>query len=309
MGWRIIEIKKNCHIKLFLDNILIQGEEKIFIPIKNIDLLLFTNNRTNISINIINKLAENNITCIFCDEYYLPSSQLIPVIGNHLTVKIFEKQINWSKEFKDANWKLIITQKIINQLDLILFFNLGEPKDIELFYNYINNIECGDPHNREGHAAKLFWKILFGNNFVRTQKNLIINAILNFGYTILNSMIARSIIKKGLDPRIGIFHKSVHNYFLLASDLIEPFRVIVDSFVYTLYFNNFIKQENLVLSQNFKQILIEYIANYQLKVNGCYQYLNNAIDIFIDYLINNKINEYKMDFNFEIQINEGKDEL
>ena len=45
-------------------------------------------------------------------------------------------------------------------------------------------------------------------------------------------MIARSIISKGLNPMLGLFHKSDSNTFNLADDFIEVFRPIIDSYVY-----------------------------------------------------------------------------
>lgn len=309
MGWRIIEINKNCHIKLFLDNLIISGSEKVTIPISNIDLILFTNNRTNVSINTLNKLANNNVVCVFCDEYYKPTSQLIPLIGNNLTIAIFSKQVNWSKSFKDVNWRIITKQKITNQKKLLEHFDICEKPKIEQLSFYINDILDGDPNNREGHAAKLYWFELFGREFKRSDDTNIINSILNFGYTILNNMISRSIVKKGLDPRISLFHKSVWNHYALSSDIIEPFRIVVDIFVYILYKEKIIINGYMTLTREIKQSLIDFIANYRLKINGYFQYLNNAIDIFIDNLINDELLELSLEYEVDTKINEGSDEL
>ncbi|MEG1009655.1 MAG: CRISPR-associated endonuclease Cas1 [Clostridia bacterium] len=109
-----------------------------------------------------------------------------------------------------------------------------------------------------------------------------INMVLNYGYTIINGMVARSIIKKGLDCRISIFHKSVYNQFALSSDFIEPFRAVVDILVIELLKNNVISNETLFLDKYLKEIILDFIANFKLMINGLFQQLNNAIDEFVD---------------------------
>lgn len=55
-----------------------------------------------------------------------------------------------------------------------------------------------------------------------------VNALLNYGYTVLRSLSARAVVAAGLHPSIGIHHANRGNAFALADDLIEPFRPLVD---------------------------------------------------------------------------------
>jgi CRISPR-associated protein Cas1 len=98
---------------------------------------------------------------------------------------------------------------------------------------YSDEVKDHDITNREGHAAKVYFNDLFGKGFSRDDKENEINKKLNYGYAILRSYFCRSIIQVGLDPRIGLFHKSIFNYWSLASDLMEPFRPFVDYFVFS----------------------------------------------------------------------------
>ena len=59
-----------------------------------------------------------------------------------------------------------------------------------------------------------------------------INASLNYGYTILASAIIRNLSVFGLNTYLGIHHKSKINNFNLAYDFLEPYRSVVDKFVY-----------------------------------------------------------------------------
>jgi len=70
---------------------------------------------------------------------------------------------------------------------------------------------------------------------VRISKNNatdIINALLNYGYSILAGKISKFVCGIGLDPYFGFMHKSHTGFQPLVYDLIEPFRWLVD---YTIF--------------------------------------------------------------------------
>lgn len=279
MGWKIIEIENTQKLNLFLDNLVIfnNDNERITIPIIDIDVLLINNYKINISVQLINKLADNNVLLIICDNNYLPCSLVVPIIGNYNTIKILDNQLNWNHKWKSMIWKQIIKMKITNQKELIS--NMTENKIIENELNsFLSQIKDYDITNREGHASKIYWHTLFGINFKRFEDDYI-NKLLNYGYTILRGYFTRSIIKKGLDPRISIFHKSFHNYFSLSSDLMEPFRILIDIVVYKIY------KIGEINFYEHKQLLIE-IFNQKILVNDKYQFINNAIDMFVDCIVN-----------------------
>lgn len=306
MGWRILEINKNSHIKLFLNNLIVTGETNISISVHDIDVILFTNPRTNISVNLLNELVEQNICVFFCDSKYMPCSMVFPIIGNLLTLKVFNEQIQWSQTFKAKAWKKIVELKCSNQISYLKFLDILSDREYLILLNYLNGIEENDSTNREGHIAKIYWNKLFNTNFSRENDFLTINKILNYGYTIINGMVARSIIKKGLDSRIGIFHKSVYNHFALSSDLIEPFRNVIDILVIELIKNNIITiEETNDLTIELKEICLDFIANFKLMINGFYQQLNNAIDEFVDSLVNKTIFDVSIEYSYEVEINDN----
>jgi CRISPR-associated protein Cas1 len=71
----------------------------------------------------------------------------------------------------------------------------------------------------EALAAQYYWKALFGKDFVRNQNADGINAVLNYGYSIIRATIARSIVASGLHPAIGLFHHNQYNGLCLAAKL------------------------------------------------------------------------------------------
>ncbi|MBR3347859.1 MAG: type II CRISPR-associated endonuclease Cas1 [Mycoplasmataceae bacterium] len=283
MGWKIVEIETADRLRLFLDNLVIyKDNDKIIIPINDIDTLIIDNIQINLSIQLINKLADSNVNVVICDKYHLPNTQLLPFIGNYNSLKILNRQLNWNHQYKSNLWKNIVKQKITNQIELLSHFGYyGEKtKEIELL---LHDIKDYDISNREGHAAKIYWHTLFGIDFNRRDEENPINKYLNYGYAILRSYFSKSIVKKGLDPRISIFHKSFHNHFALSSDLMEVFRTIIDFEVIKIVEIEKMKKPWF----ESKQKLIECF-NKKIIVDDKEQFINNAIDKFIDAIVNEK---------------------
>ena len=106
--------------------------------------------------------------------------------------------------------------------------------------------------------------------------------MLNYGYSILYSYFSRSIIKKGLDPRISIFHKSFDNYFALSSDLMEEFRPLIDWYVYKV---NQSKEKILII--DVKTNILKLFNKKCMIIDKKY-FIPQAIDIYIDNLVNER---------------------
>ena len=115
---------------------------------------------------------------------------------------------------------------------------------IDKLSQYVKEIKLGDETNREGLAAKMYFKSLFGSEFIRFYDDTI-NAALNYAYQIVKSSIIRTLSIYGLNSYLGVNHKSKVNNFNLVYDLIEPYRAIVDLYVYKI-------KDNLTLPLSFE---------------------------------------------------------
>ena len=147
---------------------------------------------------------------------------------------------------------------------------IGKDEEAMLLQNYIKEIQYGDSTNREGHAAKVYFNALFGKEFTRTA-DCNINAALNYGYSILLSSFTREIVANGYITQLGLFHDNMFNQFNLASDLMEPFRPIVDELVYDMELGTFEKEEKMKLVN---------ILNQTVRINDRSEYVNNAVKIY-----------------------------
>ncbi|AXE60907.1 type II CRISPR-associated endonuclease Cas1 [[Mycoplasma] phocae] len=231
---KIIDVSESDYLSLFLGNLIIKKEQgKITIPTNNIETIIFENSRMMISVPLINKLIEEKVNIIFCDYKHLPYAHILPLNG-YFNNKVFLSQIKWDDYYKSITWKRTIELKIINSLNLLKSLKIDNPKVLELLQEYSEQVKLWDTTNREGLAAKVYFRAIFSEDFIRDKDNNDdwINLFLNYGYTVMLAYVSRSIVSKGFDNRIGIFHKSFDNGFLLASDLMEPLRCFVDKIVY-----------------------------------------------------------------------------
>ena len=158
----------------------------------------------------------------------MPSLQLLPIAPYCRQSKRVLLQLSQSKPKLKRIWQQIVQAKINNQAKCL---ELNGNEQAQKLKAIAASVQSGDSSNREGYAARLYFKALFGEDFTRSAENET-NAALNYGYAILRSYIAKTIVCEGLEPSIGIHHKNQLNQFNLADDIIEPFRPVVDCFVF-----------------------------------------------------------------------------
>lgn len=271
MSWRIVVISNRAKLDLKLNYLVVRNEDVKKIYLNEIAVLLIESTAVSITVALLSELVKRKIKVIFCDEDRNPISELIPYYGSHDTSVKIKNQLSWAINTKDFVWTEIVTLKIKNQMSLLKKL---EKKEYELLENYITQIEFRDVTNREGHAAKVYFNSLFGLGFTRSLDNEI-NAALNYGYTILLSSFNREIVANGYITQLGLFHDNMFNPFNLASDLMEPFRPIVDKCVYKM-----LDEKRLLKFSHDEKMEIVNILNLEVKIDGKNTYVNNAIKIY-----------------------------
>lgn len=268
MSWRTVVISKRAKLDLQLNYMVVRGEITTKIHLSEISLLLVESTAVAVTASLLSELVKRKIKVIFCDEKRNPVSELVSYYGSHDTSSKVKKQIEWTKEHKDFVWTEIVTEKIRKQRDLLK--RIGKEEEADLLTGYIREVQPGDVTNREGHAAKVYFNALFGLDFTRTADNLT-NAALNYGYTIILSAFNREIAANGYITQLGLFHDNMFNQFNLGSDLMEPFRILVDETV--LYMK-------LVEFEHSEKMLLVNILNQEVFIDGKRNYVNNAIKIY-----------------------------
>lgn len=231
MGYRQIFIKKSEKLS-YKDNQLVVLKDNIDtkVPLEDVNYILLEDTTTILTSRLLSEIGKDAIALIICDEKHEPVSILYPYNYHYKQLENLELQLKNTNILKDELWKLIVISKITNQKSILEMKVLDE-YTIEKIDNFSREVEPGDIGNREGLAAKMYFRSLFGSNFVRHFDDGTNNA-LNYGYTILTSCLIRQLSTYGLLTYYGINHKSKTNNFNLAYDLVEPFRPIVDKFVF-----------------------------------------------------------------------------
>lgn len=277
MGWRILYIENASAVRLYLDNIRIESTSgELTVPLSDIHTLVIDNQMITITIPLIVKCCEYNINFIVCSMEHMPVSTISPFIGNYQSPLMLKKQIQWSEHTKMLLWQKIVKNKISNQTDLLKHLDKN-PISYQLLIDYENSVLENDKTNREGLAAKVYFHELFGIDFRRFDDD-IINAGLNYGYSILRSQISKTIIAKGLNSCLGIFHKGYDNPFNLSDDIIEVFRPLIDHYVYKNL------KDAIMFTKNNRIELIQLTGKDAI-INFQRQTIFNVISMFIDKII------------------------
>lgn len=268
MSWRTVVITK--HVKLSYKNgyLIVRGEQEQMIHLSEIHTLLIDTTRAVLTAYLISELMKQKIKVIFCDEKRQPESEIVPYYGAHNTSKKIKAQLAWSISAQQEIWTAVIAEKIQQQQRLLNKLGLPAAQKLK---NYLADLQLYDVTNREGHAAKVYFNALFGKDFVRESDDTI-NIALNYGYTILLSTFNKEIVSQGYLTQIGLKHTNQFNYFNLLSDLMEPFRPVVDALVY----NNM----NDTFDTAYKLQLVN-LLNEQVIIQGQKHLVTMAIHLYL----------------------------
>jgi CRISPR-associated protein Cas1 len=277
MSWKtvVVTTKQKISVKnnqCLLTNI--ENDQKISFSFDDLNCILLENNYILLSVQLLTKLAENNILLLTCDLSHDPVGIFLPFNKHWKPLEIFNIQIKQALNQKQIIWTKIIEQKIANSLNVLINLNSSE-RSIEMVENFLNSITLNDTTNREGLTAKVFFRELYGSSFIRFSDDAINNA-LNYGYKILASCISRTIVKYGLHCHLGVFHKGKTNNWNLSYDFIEPFRPMIDYWVA----RNIESLGTEGLNYNTRINLVK-LLNENVVIDSKVNTVINAIDIMI----------------------------
>lgn len=274
MGYRQVIIKKSDKMKLKDNNlVIINNEIERKVPLEDINFIILEDNKTVITARLLSEISKYFISMIICDEKYEPSSIMFAYNNHYKQLESFTLQLGLTEENKLNLWQSIVKKKIENEI-IVLEITTQDESVINKLKQYLKEVEIGDSTNREGLAAKIYFRSIFGSQFIRFYDDSI-NSALNYGYTIIKSCILRTIVRFGLNSFLGIHHHSKTNNFNLAFDLIEPYRSIVDLYVY----NNQDRIE-FPLSFEIRKELIN-LLNYEVISNNMHCTIEYSIELLV----------------------------
>lgn len=269
MSFRTVAITHRAKLNLNMGYLEIRGDEVKKIFIDEIDILLIESRAVSMTAALLSELMNKKIKVIFCDEKRNPQGELIPYYGSGDCARKIKKQLEWSENIKGKVWTVIVKEKIKNQACFLK--ELSMTREENLLKTYLDEMAYRDETNREGMAAKVYFDAIFGMNFTRGRETPI-NAALNYGYSLILSVVNREVSYNGYITQLGLFHDNIYNSFNLSSDIMEPYRILVDRIVYQNKFDKFESEEKHIMLHIFEQ---------EVKIGGNWQILTNAIRIYV----------------------------
>lgn len=275
---RVLLIEHPAYLSIDLGRLRIrrEGHEDAFALPRDIAVLCLHHHTVTVTVHVLRCMAEAGGIVLVTDEHHLPCGLQWPYQGSGGAALRLRQQISLGQNGRDGLWANIISAKIATQA---LNLRALERKGALRLERLAREVEPGDPGNLEAQAARHYWKYLFGQGFSRRKHGADdkTNAMLNFGYAILRSLIARELAMAGLSPALGLGHDSSENPFNLADDFIEPYRWLVEKRVCSIVdaheefdgpcrldLLNFIKEEVKINQQTYRlpAAVAETIASF-----------------------------------------------
>jgi CRISPR-associated protein Cas1 len=237
----------------------------------------------------------NEIDVLFIDATGKPGGRLWSIKYGSIS-EIRRAQLEFLYSPKAVRWvKGLLKTKIDNQIGLLLSLDAESEiqtntreKNLTRLRDYLVKIENIDapfvsdiaPTLRgwEGAASKAYFETI--NQFLPKEYQFsgrsqhpaydIFNCLLNYAYGMLYGKIEGALIKAGIDPYAGVFHRDDFNRPALVYDVIELYRIWADYVVITLCCQRVIdsdcysiKEDGSYWLENMgKRILIQSINDY-----------------------------------------------
>lgn len=205
-----------------------QGDtEQARVPLDDIGAVIGNAHGLTWSNELLVRLAERGAPLVLVNRQHRAVALLLSLEGNHRQGLRLVRQAEVTRPLRKQLWKRLVEAKLLAQARTLEAFGAtGQP-----LRRLAAGVRSGDPDNREAQGARTYWPLLLGNSFRRDPDLNGINALLNYGYTVLRAAVARAIVATGLHPTLGLMHRNEFNAAALADDLMEPFRPLIDAAV------------------------------------------------------------------------------
>ncbi len=274
------------------------AEGKQMIAPRDVDSITISRS-ARISSDAVLLAIENEIDVLFVNNLGLPLGRVWSVKYGSIS-DIRRRQLEFLYSPRSVEWvKELVVEKINNQVAMLLSLQQGREDPLRRkLAAAINSMEDHKGKVRraegesvsdiapslrgwEGAASRRYFesialclpeKYRFGERSKHPAKDMF-NAMLNYGYGMLYGKVEGALIKAGIDPYVGIFHRDDYNRPALVFDIIEKYRIWVDYVVINLCSQDamsedcFRREEDAMLLDGLgKRILIQSVNDYLAEV-------------------------------------------
>lgn len=234
------------------------------IALADIRALILATPKIGFSAECLARLLEQDSVILHCNNQYQAIGWTV-ALERVIKKEAFQNQILNNESFNQELWKLILKQKIINQINLLDKIGVK---------HLLNKHLADDEMPNESNIARWYWEYYFkqlGHKQTREKQNAesFENKALNYGYAVISSLIHRSILIHGLLPDLGIQHKFRYRSKPLVYDIMEPYRPFVDYilFYWTKVSLDYDKSDDDIQWKSWVGFLMNSLRNCRLKKN------------------------------------------
>lgn len=242
------------------------GGENMF-PLGDIDTVMIEDMRTSVSAYALSALASSRVAVFVCDEKHLPTAICLPIHSYCRPLAMLELQLDVAKPLKKQLWQSIVKRKVEGQAKALRLMDMDGAGELEAM---AKSVASDDSGNVEATAAAFYFKRLL-DGASRRDDSVFFNTCINYGYSIVRGLAARSLAVCGFETSLGLHHCNTLNAFNLADDIMEVFRPLVDLWVYTYV-------DAGELTAEVKKDIFSLI-NAEVVVDGGRYTLSNAMDL------------------------------
>ena len=192
------------------------------IPLEDLRCIITTHREIEWSGSVLSALLEHKVVLVHCDQRFVPCGITAPLVET-INPHILRRQIS-AERLKHHLWQKILRQKIKNQAQVLEL--VGASADFL-------KTEAEKKLLNEAAAARYYFQEFFSTLGEpkltrRSDDGHQINIMLNYGYTVLQAMVHRSLVAHGLNPVHGLHHIDRFHAHALVYDLMEPWRPFLD---------------------------------------------------------------------------------
>ncbi len=221
MAWRGLHITKPSRLSLADGQVVVaQDDGEVRLALEDVAWIVLDAAQSTITGTLLSACMGAGIAFIATDATHTPCGVLLPFHQHFRQGEIAHRQAAMTGPLKKRLWQKIIRSKIDNQAAALAMVGKGGATTLREMAKLVGS---GDPGNVEARAARYYWGQLWPE-FRRDDGGDRRNKLLNYGYAVIRSGVARSLVASGLLPAFGLKHASVTNAFNLADDIVEPFR-------------------------------------------------------------------------------------
>jgi CRISP-associated protein Cas1 len=202
-----------------------EGGQVDAIPFGEIAAVVASHRQVTVTQAALSAMAAAGAVFISCDAKMMPASMLLPIDAHFAQTERFIRQAALTLPRRKRFWQAIVREKIRAQASVLARLR-GTDGGLTAM---ARRVRSGDAGNLESQAARRYWLLVFDDpDFRRGDDGDPRNALLNYGYAVVRAATSRALCAAGLHPSFGLHHANKLNPFVLADDLMEPWRPAVD---------------------------------------------------------------------------------